>query len=494
MSISHLPVVDSLDFECRLPLSQAVAETLLWICAEDDPRELKETLDKLVRREPLFALWVALRVWHIAQQAPKSLDDLVRHVSRIGMVTLLDSSANRSGKVGGEYDPAMEKPVCTSKPTEDDVRNGEVWFAWSHRRREQRPTSVVTRIDELVVPLPFGWQATLLDEGATAGTDPNQTAGLCLPGGPLLPDWLHDVACESEDVQVTHCIASESADRLADAQTAETLFKVAAKLSAARQLERDFQVELQRQKMLAMKELAYGAGHEINNPLANISTRAQLLLRDETNPERRRVLQKIHAQAFRAYEMIADMMLFAKPPELNRQPIDGNVFWANVLSGLEANISEQGTTVTHHVIGPLPALHADPSQLHVAVRALLVNSLQALAEGGEIHCLLSPTDAVDHRYFPGWQWEVRDNGPGIDESISRHIFDPFYSGREAGRGLGFGLPKAWRIVHEHSGSIDVTRTTDQWTVFRIRLAVEPNYSAECQMNECQMNGEPVVGR
>src|SRR5438876_1143547 len=51
--------------------------------------------------------------------------------------------------------------------------------------------------------------------------------------------------------------------------------------------------------------------------------------------------------------------------------------------------------------------------------------------------------------------EVRDNGPGFDESVRRHLFDPFFSGRPAGRGLGVGLAKCWRIVQLHEGSIDV---------------------------------------
>src|SRR6187431_2234473 len=80
--------------------------------------------------------------------------------------------------------------------------------------------------------------------------------------------------------------------------------------------------ELEQAKLDAMKELAYGASHEINNPLANISARAQALLRDETDPERRRALEAIHQQALRAHEMIADLMLFARPPRLERRAVD----------------------------------------------------------------------------------------------------------------------------------------------------------------------------
>src|SRR5262245_43939179 len=78
----------------------------------------------------------------------------------------------------------------------------------------------------------------------------------------------------------------------------------------------DFDERLEHEKLEALKELAYGASHEINNPLANIAARAQTLLADEADPERRRMLQAIYRQAMRAHEMISDLMLFARPPKL----------------------------------------------------------------------------------------------------------------------------------------------------------------------------------
>ena len=100
-------------------------------------------------------------------------------------------------------------------------------------------------------------------------------------------------------------------------------------------LQQDFQRQLETDKLQAMKELAYGASHEINNPLANISSRAQLLLRDEPDPERRRSLSTINSQAFRAHEMLADLMLFAKPPAIVRQPLDLVALVRQVVQQLE---------------------------------------------------------------------------------------------------------------------------------------------------------------
>ena len=94
------------------------------------------------------------------------------------------------------------------------------------------------------------------------------------------------------------------------------------KLARLAELEADFQRTLETEKLEAMAEFAAGAGHEINNPLTVISGRAQLLLRDETDPERRHALALISAQAMRVYEMIADMMLFARPPRPECQQVE----------------------------------------------------------------------------------------------------------------------------------------------------------------------------
>jgi signal transduction histidine kinase len=64
---------------------------------------------------------------------------------------------------------------------------------------------------------------------------------------------------------------------------------------------------------------------------------------------------------------------------------------------------------------------------------------------------------------------VTDDGPGIEPHVREHLFDPFYSGREAGRGLGFGLPKCWRIAELHGGKVEVRSESGQGTTFRLVL-------------------------
>jgi len=252
----------------------------------------------------------------------------------------------------------------------------------------------------------------------------------------------------------------------------DLLPNVLERLSRLAVLESEFHERLELEKLAAMKQLAYGASHEINNPLANISSRAQLLLRDEEDPQRRRSLATINSQAFRAHEMIADMMLFAKPPQLELQSVDWHGFVASIVDDLRGR-QVSPLTVNLVMEGATAAVRLDPVQIQVAVRALWDNALEA----GECQPVVEVRVWIDSAGLveQGRAWavlEMQDNGRGISAEVRRHLFDPFYSGREAGRGLGFGLTKAWRIVERHGGQIVVDSQVGQGATLTMRLPIE----------------------
>jgi signal transduction histidine kinase len=263
------------------------------------------------------------------------------------------------------------------------------------------------------------------------------------------------------------------------------LASIAERLAASESLTQAFDDKLATQKIDALKEFAYGAGHEINNPLANISARAQTLLRDETHGERRRTLATINRQAMRAHEMIADLMLFARPPKLERTEVDVVQIVGRVVRELTPVAANQATRLTF--IAPPSALIAqvDGGQLSVAIKAMIRNAIEAVAAGGnvgvEARILVAddPGEIVDNQKSPKafrrrvpiqrprnpdahtdamqqlLEVVIRDDGPGLSPREQAHLFDPFFSGREAGRGLGFGLCVAWRIVTDHGGQIAI---------------------------------------
>lgn len=216
----------------------------------------------------------------------------------------------------------------------------------------------------------------------------------------------------------------------------------------------------------ALAEFAAGAGHEINNPLATIIGRAQQLLKDERNPQRRQMLQSIGAQAYRVRDMIGDTMLFGRPPapELQRVTLADVVL--QVVSKFGEQF-EQSNCKVETTIAPNSAIHADPVQLAIVLNELLRNSRHALQpDGGTIR--LSASIANEHVSI-----EVQDSGVGFSEIERVHAFDPFFSGRQAGRGLGFGLCKCWQILRQHGGRIEIESSTTGTTTVRSFWPISP---------------------
>ena len=204
------------------------------------------------------------------------------------------------------------------------------------------------------------------------------------------------------------------------------------------------------QQIEALAEFAAGAGHEINNPLAIISGHAQILLSQIDDPDQRRSLAVIAAQVKRAYEMIADIRLFARPPKPEFANFD---LFAKIDELVEKQIPEflpPGITLHWKHEAPSLFLESDPVQISVALLALVRNAIESLGQQGTITLEVRQIDAENMIEIV-----VMDDGPGIPQEIRPLIFSPFFSGRQAGRGLGFGLPKAWRIAKQCGGSLEV---------------------------------------
>lgn len=215
----------------------------------------------------------------------------------------------------------------------------------------------------------------------------------------------------------------------------------------------------------SMKQLAYGAGHEINNPLANIATRAQSLVSGERDPDRRRRLAAIIDQAFRARDMIGGLMLFARPPK----PVRGEVTLQSVVASAVAAVESAATArgirlrLDSDQRPPMSGIW-DRSQLEEAVRAVVLNAIEAGSDGGEV--MVAVESAGDSSRC---RVRVVDDGPGMDRDTLANAFDPFFSGREAGRGIGLGLSKAWRLVEVNGGRTSIESRHGVGTTVSIEL-------------------------
>jgi hypothetical protein len=268
------------------------------------------------------------------------------------------------------------------------------------------------------------------------------------------------------DAKSTHSHAVQEGPPSVEAR----LPALAAKLAGFQRRWAEFDARLEHEKLESLKELAYGASHEINNPLANIAARAQSLLQDEVDPDRRRMLSAVHRQALRAHEMIADLMLIARPPKLKLAPCDVCQLAAQAAAQHRELAAQREINLACLLDDePILPVMADETQIAVAIDAIVLNAIEAVGANGFVQIAVRPA-VIDGEPFA--EILVRDDGPGISENVRRHMFDPFFSGREAGRGLGFGLSKCWRIVTDHGGRVVVYQSaTGQGAKIAILLPV-----------------------
>jgi signal transduction histidine kinase len=178
--------------------------------------------------------------------------------------------------------------------------------------------------------------------------------------------------------------------------------------------------------------------------------------------------------------MIADLMLFARPPQLRLETVDLQTLLSRVADELVGEAQSAGVTMAIHAAEQQIKLHADLTQFLVALKAICINAIEAMPRGGKIDVTANAAWHAQNEVMGvagdsspltknSVQITIADNGPGIPPDIRPKIFDPFFSGREAGRGLGFGLTKAWRIITLHGGTIEVRETPSGGATFVITL-------------------------
>jgi signal transduction histidine kinase len=230
------------------------------------------------------------------------------------------------------------------------------------------------------------------------------------------------------------------------------------------------------QKLNTLAEFAAGAGHEINNPLAVISGQAQYLLVHEADPDRQKSLQKIIGQTQRVHEILTELMQFARPGKPQKQRVNLGSLIREVAITLGDLAGQRQVRLVCPEPEPPVAVHADPRQVRNALTSLLRNAIEAAPPEGwagvQVHALAA--DVVE-------LW-VEDSGSGLTPAQRENMFDPFYSGRQAGRGRGLGLPTAWRLARENGGDVVYCDRTERPTRFVLSLPRVPEPMAAAHTN------------
>jgi two-component system NtrC family sensor kinase len=227
-------------------------------------------------------------------------------------------------------------------------------------------------------------------------------------------------------------------------------------------------------KMASLGKLAAAVAHEINNPLAGINTFARLLRKklDAGDVESARVLDLVASEAERCGGIVRNLLLFSRVPGARFAREDAAAVLDRCALLLKHQAELQDVAIRVEKAESLPPIVCDLSQIQQLILALAVNGIEAMPEGGTL------TLAARREGGSEVVLSVADNGAGIDPDDRDHIFEPFYTKKEEGKGVGLGLAVAYGIVKRHHGRIEVESELELGTTFHVHLPVQQEAEVE----------------
>ena len=220
---------------------------------------------------------------------------------------------------------------------------------------------------------------------------------------------------------------------------------------------------VQQEKQAAFGLLAAGIAHEVGNPLASISSLVQLLNRRNIDDETRTKLQLVDDQLRRIQRTLRELVDFSRPVVYERSRCDIHSVLDAALSIAKYYKRKKGKQIVIDYAQQVPFLMIVRDQLVQVFLNLILNAMDATEEGGTIKIRTS-LDAG------GLRIEVRDDGHGIPTDCLKRVFQPYFTTKETGTGLGLFVCR--NIVEQNGGRIDLTETSPRGTTFTVWLAVQ----------------------
>ncbi len=222
---------------------------------------------------------------------------------------------------------------------------------------------------------------------------------------------------------------------------------------------------VQADKMSSIGLLAAGVAHEVNTPLAVISTYAQMLAKQVGGDEQKsRMLDKIAKQTFRASEIVNSLLSFSRTSPTDFDEVDLNRVARETLGLIEPQLRKAGIEVRQELDEALPAVRANFGKMQQVFLNLFLNARDAMETGGVL-ALRTWSDNGSARV------EIGDTGKGIPAEDLPRIYDPFFTTKAGRKGTGLGLSVTYGIVREHGGVIEVETRPGQGTRFQLEFPV-----------------------
>jgi hypothetical protein len=237
---------------------------------------------------------------------------------------------------------------------------------------------------------------------------------------------------------------------------------------------------VQADKLGSIGLLAAGVAHEVNTPLAVISTYAQMLAKQVSGDEQKsKLLEKIAKQTFRASEIVNSLLNFSRTSPTDFVEVDLNRVILETVSLVEHQYKSSGVHLQLTLAEDLPVIRGNAGKLQQVFLNLFINARDAMLSGGSLTVRSWPESGFAHV-------EVSDTGQGIPPEHLARIYDPFFTTKGPKKGTGLGLSISYGIVQEHKGLIEVESVLGRGTRFRLEFpeiavhtlrAVEPRRHA-----------------
>ncbi|MEG6523591.1 two-component system sensor histidine kinase AtoS [Desulfotomaculum sp. 1211_IL3151] len=224
--------------------------------------------------------------------------------------------------------------------------------------------------------------------------------------------------------------------------------------------------QMRRQERLAsLGKLVTGVAHEIKNPLTSISGYIQFWLKSKSPTVKS--LNTIYREVRRLDSIVNKLLFFARPTHSLQKVLSINQLMSRVLNFFEETHSEK-IRILFHAQDDIPNVYIDPDQVEQVLMNIIYNGVQAMPEGGEIE-VHTGFSAVDKMVYV----DIQDNGCGISEELLEKVFDPFFSTRAKGTGLGLTI--ADEIIRAQGGKIEIKSQVGVGTSVHILLPIESDH-------------------
>ena len=237
-----------------------------------------------------------------------------------------------------------------------------------------------------------------------------------------------------------------------------------------RELQDSFEQIKRADRLSAVGQLSASLAHEIRNPLASIDGATNLIESEQTPQEMRTAsLAIIRKEVQRLNRLLTNLLDFARPRKPEFQTVHADRLIDAIIALAGPSAQQKGITLHKDVPANVPAFECDPEQMKQVLLNLAINAVQAMTGAGDIVLAARQHDS-------SVVISVRDQGPGIDAEDLDKIFNPFYTTKDAGTGLGLSV--VYQIVNQHGGDVTAERNPEGGMTFSLTIPLDRRRGVE----------------